>query len=186
MLPGRVVRGRRNPLYVGFPARLKKARRDAGLSLTELGDCAGVGSAKTASALERGVNAPRLSTISRLAVVLGVRPGWLAYGTTDNECRYDRELSTLAIRLRSIRLAQGLSLRLLGARSGTSGNLVSQIEKGSDPAIDTLERIANALAVPVAWLGFGWTAGEEIPSVRRAPLYADSRNSVSSDHRVGR
>ena len=105
----------------------------------------------------------------RLAVVLGVRPGWLAYGTSDeDECRYDRELSTLAIRLRTIRLAQGLSLRLLGARSGTSGNLVSQIEKGSDPAIDTLERIAAALAVPVAWLGFGWTAGGEIPSVRRA------------------
>ena len=169
MLPGRVVRGRRNPLYVGFPARLKKARRDAGLSLTELGDRAGVGSAKTASALERGVNTPRLSTIVRLAVVLGVRPGWLAYGTSDEDgCRYDRELSTLAIRLRTIRLAQGLSLRLLGARSGTSGNLVSQIEKGSDPAIDTLERIATALAVPVAWLGFGWTLGGDIPSVRRA------------------
>ncbi len=156
MLPGRVVRGRRNPLHLGFSARLRRARREAGLSLTELGDRAGIGSAKTASALERGVNAPRLSTVVRLAMVLGVRPGWLAYGTNQEDgpvC--EGEPMILAVRLRTARLAQGLSLRVLGARSGTSGNLVNQIEKGSDPAIDTLERIATALAVPVAWLGFG-------------------------------
>ena len=161
MLPGRVVRGRRNPLHFGFPARLAKARRGAGLSLTELGDRAGIGSAKTASALERGVNAPRVSTIVRLAAVLGVQPGWLAYGTEEPAKPLDELTpSTLAVRLRTIRLAQGLSLRQLGARSGTSGNLVSQIEKGSDPAIDTLERIAAALAIPVAWLGFGGLPGD--------------------------
>ena len=117
---------------------------------------AGIGGAKTASALERGVNAPRLSTVTRLATVLGVQPGWLAYGVTQTvEPENEGEPSTLAARLRTARVAQGLSLRVLGARSGTSGNLVSQIEKGSDPAVDTLERLAMALAVPVAWLGFG-------------------------------
>ncbi len=165
VLPGRVVRGRRNPLHFGFPARLAKARRGAGLSLTELGDRAGIGSAKTASALERGVNAPRLSTIVRLAAVLGVQPGWLAYGTVEQAAPLgELTPSTLAVRLRTIRLAQGLSLRQLGARSGTSGNLVSQIEQGSDPAIDTLERIAAALAIPVAWLGFGGPPGRAMTS----------------------
>lgn len=156
MLPSPVVRGRKNPLYLGFTKRLRRARRSAGLSFTALAHLAGISSAKTTSALERGDNVPRVDTVERLAQALRLSPGMLAFGIAAPLSSSEAlRSSDLAQRLRDLRALQGLSMREVGRRSETSGNLVKMVESGTMPSIDTLEKIAKALDVSPAWLAYG-------------------------------
>jgi transcriptional regulator with XRE-family HTH domain len=63
----------------------------------------------------------------------------------------------LASRLVEARLAADLSQDQLAERSGVSNAAISRIECGlSRPAVDTVERLAAALAVDACWLAFGW------------------------------
>ncbi|MFF8592456.1 helix-turn-helix domain-containing protein [Streptomyces sp. NPDC015220] len=56
-------------------------------------------------------------------------------------------------RLRELRVADGLSLRALAARTGLSPALLSQVERGvTDPSLATLRRLADAHRVPLAGL----------------------------------
>lgn len=59
--------------------RLFDARDRAGLTLRALGERAGV-SWSTISAIEKGRQAATVETTERLAMALGVRPCWLAFG----------------------------------------------------------------------------------------------------------
>ena len=59
--------------------RLAEARDRAGLTLRELGQRAGV-SWSTISAIEKGKQSATVETAERLAVALGVRASWLAFG----------------------------------------------------------------------------------------------------------
>lgn len=59
--------------------RLFDARDRAGLTLRALGQKAGV-SWSTIGAIEKGRQAATVETTERLAVALGVRPCWLAFG----------------------------------------------------------------------------------------------------------
>lgn len=65
--------------------RIAQARLDAGakrgrtFTQTELGRLVGVASA-TVSQWESGAGNPTLPNVERLAAVLGVSPGWLAFG----------------------------------------------------------------------------------------------------------
>jgi DNA-binding XRE family transcriptional regulator len=59
--------------------RLFDARDRAGLTLRALGEKAGV-SWSTISAIEKGRQAATVETTEGLAVALGVRPCWLAFG----------------------------------------------------------------------------------------------------------
>ncbi len=59
--------------------RLSDARDRAGLTLRELGQRAGV-SWSTISAIEKGNQSATVETAERLAVALGVRASWLAFG----------------------------------------------------------------------------------------------------------
>ena len=59
--------------------RLFDARDRAGLTLRALGEKAGV-SWSTISAIEKGRQAATVETTERLAMALGVRPCWLAFG----------------------------------------------------------------------------------------------------------
>ena len=56
----------------------------------------------------------------------------------------------VGLRLQELRERNGLSLRALADKSGVSPNTVSLIERGlSSPSIDTLQRLAVGLGVPI-------------------------------------
>lgn len=57
----------------------------------------------------------------------------------------------MGARIKAFRLARQMSLRDLGARSGTTASFLSQLERGTTgAAVSTLMKIAEALAVSVA------------------------------------
>jgi transcriptional regulator with XRE-family HTH domain len=60
-----------------------------------------------------------------------------------------RMLSSLATRLKELRVAAGMSQQSLAVAAGLSVSLVSQIEQGarSDPRISTTAALARALGV---------------------------------------
>ena len=59
--------------------RLFEARDRAGFTLRELGQRSGV-SWSSISAIEKGRQSATVETIERLALALGVRPSWVAFG----------------------------------------------------------------------------------------------------------
>jgi len=77
-----MVRGRKNPLYVGLALRLKQARRQSGLKRLPLATKTGLAAA-TGRDIETGLRLPTVGTIVRLAAPLEVSASWLAYGIGD-------------------------------------------------------------------------------------------------------
>lgn len=61
------------------------------------------------------------------------------------------------VRLKAAREARGLSQTALGERAGISHTQVSNLEaeRHGSPGLDTAEKLALALDVPVAWLAYG-------------------------------
>lgn len=56
----------------------------------------------------------------------------------------------VAVRLRELREAQGISMRTLASRSGLSANALSMIERGkTSPSVSTLYKLAGALGVSI-------------------------------------
>jgi transcriptional regulator with XRE-family HTH domain len=65
---------------------------------------------------------------------------------------YQREARSVdvAVRLRELREAQGISMRALAQRSGLSANALSMIERGrASPSVSTLNKLAEALGVSI-------------------------------------
>ena len=64
-------------------------------------------------------------------------------------------MTAIGKRLAKRRLAAGLSGRALAASAGISANSLSRIERGhQSPTIETLERLADAMTLPIeAFLG---------------------------------
>ncbi len=74
---------------------------------------------------------------------------------------------SIAERVRQARTKRGLSAKTLSESAKLSNSYVSQLERSLDdgappragiienPSLDVLERLAEALAVPVEWLAFG-------------------------------
>lgn len=70
---------------------------------------------------------------------------------------------TIGQRVRMAREKRCMSQRRLGAAAGMSETYVFQLEGGKDgrseliksPTLETLEKLAAALDVPVEWLAFG-------------------------------
>ena len=156
MLPSRVVRGRRNPQHVGFPLRLARARKAAGLTAAALSLTAGMAH-NTAGDLEAGGRHPRVDTVEKLASVLRISPGLLAYGI---ESHYEPGAASLSsglpARLAQLRQERSLSCRELGRRSDTSHKFIQMTETGATvPSIAKVEQLAQALAVSPSWLAFG-------------------------------
>lgn len=75
----RVIRSSVSLACAKLGDRLAEARDRAGLTLRELGQRAGV-SWSTISAIEKGKQSATVETAERLAVALGVRASWLAFG----------------------------------------------------------------------------------------------------------
>lgn len=156
-----MVRGRQNPLYLELPQRLKRARKQAGLTRMRLSLLAGLGN-NAVSRIEDEQRMPTIDTVELLARALGVTPSWLAFGLDAGSSR-DAESVCAAVgaRLRQVRCERGHTVRGLGALAGVSGAAVSAIEnKPHMPSLATIEKLAKALDVSPAWLAFGPAAKE--------------------------
>lgn len=155
MIPTGVTRGKPNPLYHDFPLRLRRSRKAVGLSPAKLVRDAGL-SKNAVSRLEEGTTSPRLPTVEKLARVLGVAPGWLAYDLGEQVAQGEGPLrcSELAERVREVRDALGLSAREVDRRAGIAESGTRYLQQGGMPTIATLEDLARALGVSPAWLAF--------------------------------
>lgn len=177
-----VPQGKKNPLWMGLPTRLKKTRRRADLSMRQCATMAGVTHALIGNVETRGA-VPGIDVVERLANALGVPSTWLAYGwegfvpfakkmTRPVVPHDDPELvpaRTLASnryrdcgeRVRQVREQLGWTLRDVAEQAADqeqhlSHQAILYIETGSNvPKLDTLEAIARALRVPPCWLAYG-------------------------------
>lgn len=156
VMPCHVVRGRRNPAYYGLPDRLRQARRRKGLSMPAASNAIG-GSNAAAYLIERRQALPRIHTVERFAIVLGISPSWLAYGEgPENAVPEASTVGEIGQRLANTRKARGLSRQALGMASGLTGQTVANLEtRGMMPRVDTVELLAKVLGVSAGWLGFG-------------------------------
>lgn len=150
-----MVRGRANPRHWTLPARLKRARRAAGLTALVLSQAAGVGKSLVSILEGGGGRVPRIHTTEQLARALGVSPAWLAFGIElPFEPATELRSKGFAARLSEARRERGLSMRAVDKRAGISPGSTRSLEAGTMPSLDTLELIANALGVSPAWLAF--------------------------------
>ena len=166
MLPSGVVRGRRNPLHLGFAHRLTRARKAAGMSGSALSLAAGM-TADAAWSLEAGGRVPRVDTVERLAKVLQLSPCFLAFGV-EQPCDPSEGLLSagLADRLLQVRESKSISRQELGRCSETSDSLVRMTEtRATVPNIAKVEQLAKALDVSPCWLAFG-LGNKELPQRR--------------------
>ncbi|HMU40829.1 MAG TPA: helix-turn-helix transcriptional regulator [Pseudomonadota bacterium] len=162
-----MVRGRQNPLHLGFARRLARVRKNADISGSALSLASGLAH-NTAGDLETGTRVPRLDTVEKLARALSVSPSFLAYGI-DIPCEPPTQLLSAGLpeRLSACRQMRKLSRRQVGALSGTSDNFVQMTETGRTvPSIAKVEQLAKALHVSVCWLAFG-LGHPELPANRR-------------------
>ncbi len=113
-------------------------------------------STSAAFLIERRQTLPRINTIERFAVALGVSPSWLAYGEGPEDALQAKSTVTgIGQRLETARKAHGLSRQALGNASGLTGQSVANIEiQGMIPRVDTVEMLAKALGVSASWLAF--------------------------------
>ena len=157
MLPKAVAQGVPNPLHWKLPARLRRARKAAGLSCSELSRRAGMGTYTVAS-IEAGHRLPRLGAIERLGDALQVSAAYLAYGIDVPWTPRDGEKLRcvgMGQRAKAVREAAGLTLRDVGASLGTSASTVQALERLGPPRVDRAEELAVALEVSPSWLAFG-------------------------------
>lgn len=178
-----VVSGHKNPLHQKFADRLREILDAADKSQRVISELTGA-SQTAISVWESGAALPRIDRAERLALALGVKPSWLAYGPEGVfRFRQRRQLppsarlvpapmlrsaldlplgaDQLAKRVKLAREQLGLSLRALGAAAGASGQVVMMVERGQPPLINTVEALAVALDVSPGWLAFGDGEGPE-------------------------
>lgn len=161
-----MVRGRRNPRYLGLARRLKKARTQRKLTRMALADLAGVG-APTVLYTETADRIPTVATIARLAAAIGVDAGWLGFGLGDElASSAPRTSDGMGERIAALRIAQGLTKAALARIVELSPSAYAKIENGGQTGVDTLEKLAKALRVSPAWLAFG-VGPRELPQRRK-------------------
>lgn len=78
----------------------------------------------------------------------------------------DGELATIGATVRATRRLQGMTVEALASRAGVSTGALSQLERGQgNPSLQTLQRLATALSIPLVQLLQG-AAGPEHHVVR--------------------
>jgi len=180
VLASAVVRGRKNPLFLGFASRLRRARKAEGLTRFGVTTMTTAKDRELVASLEAGHRIPRLDTVEKLAFALGVSPAFLAYGldgAPDSSCDTLRALG-VAARLRMTRIDQGLSVLAVATAAGISHTAVGNIERGTVPGLDTTEALATALGVSPGWLAYG--IGPMESPRRRAVRAAQAQPSAST------
>ena len=75
-----MVRGRKNPLFMGLAARLKTARKTAALNRQSVTQRASGLTDTAVRSTETGASVPSIATVEAFAIALAVSPGWLGYG----------------------------------------------------------------------------------------------------------
>lgn len=159
VLPGGVVKGRRNPLYFTLAERLQRARDASGLSARRVSLSAGL-SDTAAGTIERG-RVPGIDVAERLAQALQLSPCYLAYGVEGPPLPplgEDEPLRSAGCgaRLQRLREHQGLTRTIVGKAAGLTAQAVLNTEEGRTlPTVDTVERLAVALGCSPCWLAFG-------------------------------
>ena len=149
-----MVRGSPNPLHFGLPARLRKTRKQSGLTPSALGPKVGL-DPHVAANIEASERIPTVGNLARLALALGVSAGWLGYGL--GEQFTDGKAATtdgMGARLASVRTERGLTKVALARLLDLSATAIANIENGAQTGVDVLESLAKALNVSPAWLAF--------------------------------
>lgn len=121
--------------------RLAKARRQNGLSQSQLAEAIGTAGRERISQWERGLEQPQPKLLRAVADVLGVDPLDLMDVTRD------------ARTLRDLRLAAGLSLRDARTAADLPYTTYYRLENGvgaSPPSKKVLSQVARALGLPVS------------------------------------
>ena len=187
-----VVRGRRNPLHLGLPERLKKTRKAVQLTRQGLSLRAGLSNTAVRLIEEEG-RIPAIDTIELLARALAVEPCWLAFGVLGGRTFGSGRFPTaeqppddpqpapahapagpltcegVGGRLALARGEAGLSMGALSRSADLARGTISYIEAGkTQPSVATAEQLAGALGVSPCWLcygvGEGPGEGEEAPA----------------------
>jgi transcriptional regulator with XRE-family HTH domain len=163
-----VVRGRKNPLFMGLAARLKTARKTAALNRQSVTQRAKLSDVSAVLGMEQGQRIPRLDTVERVAYALGLSPAFLAYGIEADASQPTDGLRCegVASRLRQTRIHRGLSVLALATAAGLSHTAVGNVERGTMPTLATAEALAIALGVSPGWLAYG-LGPMELPGRRR-------------------
>lgn len=164
-----MVRGLPNPRHLGLPARLRKARKLAGLTRMALAEKATVGT-PTVLYIETTQRMPSVGTIARLASALSVTASWLSFGLglmhTDDP---PEKCDGMGERLQAVRIEKGQTKASLGRLAHLAAPSIAQIENGGQAGVDTIERLAKALGISPAWLAYG-VGSRELPPRRRSRL----------------
>jgi transcriptional regulator with XRE-family HTH domain len=163
-----MVRGSPNPRYFGLPARLRKARKQAGLTRKGLVKLVG-GDQSTVRDIETNQRLPTVGTIARLASALQVSAAWLGFGLGDPEL--DGSPATcegMGSRLAAVRSERGLTKAALARLIKVTPRTVAVIEGGGQAKVQTVESFAQALGVSPAWLAFH-EGPQVLPSRRGRP-----------------
>lgn len=142
------------PIAGGIGANIKELRVKANLTQKELFIKTGV-SVSYIQQIEKGVKAnPSLDVLNKIATALDVSindliPSKSIHDSHDKVCSVD----TLKVDLKKNREEADISQRELARRINMSGQMISKIERGeTTPSLDTLNKIASALDVPVSSL----------------------------------
>ena len=166
-----MVRGRKNPLFMGLAARLKTARKTAALNRQSVTQRAKLSDVSAVLGMEQGQRIPRLDTVERVAYALGLSPAFLAYGIDADTSQPTEGLlcEGVASRLRQTRIHRGLSVLALATAAGLSHTAVGNVERGTMPTLATAEALAIALGVSPGWLAYG-LGPMELPGRRRVAV----------------
>lgn len=155
------------------------------MSTAALSRAAGAGP-NTVAQLEAGDRLPRLPMLERIAEVLELSAGYLAFGQQEAWVPAEElRCKGLSARLIAARAASGLSLREVDWRAGTTAGTIRAIEAGGQPTLDTLESLAGALAVSPEWLAFG-LGQRDLPRRRRDAARSGHAESASDSSHQGR
>lgn len=161
-----MVKGSPNPWHIGLPARLRKARKRAGLTRAALGPIVGL-DADVTGYIESGRRLPKVGTVARLALGLAVPAGWLAFGIGDPDTSpTEATPDDMGIRLAFVRNERGLTKAALARSVNLSPSAFAKIENGGQTGVDVLAGLAKALGVSPAWLAYGEGA-QTLPPRRR-------------------
>lgn len=121
---------------LGFGDRVRFAREKQGMTISSLAKEVQLSAAYLAE-IEKNKVMPAVSTIKRLASVLGVPETVLL-----------AENSALGLKLKLIREEQGLTQAALAQKAGVSPGLVAQIEQSKvQPSFKSIEKISGVLGV---------------------------------------
>lgn len=158
---------RHGPWMVRFGTRIRAARRRAGLSCAGLAARCGLREVTVREA-EDGSARPSEVTLAALARGLGCDPAELDGGVAAGRPRVKLtgEAAEVGPRVRSWRLALGLTTRGLAARAGMSKGTLTQIETGRHfPTPATLAALAAGLGCTPAEL----TGPPDVPGSPPSP-----------------